>query len=103
MRSRRARARIAAEPKRTASPSQFAPATSPKRPPVRPNFRWRCPPMRRLVLLLALLAPGTAGADDETPTVEAAIVRSKETGQPLILECGTEWCVPCKTFEKRVL
>jgi thiol-disulfide isomerase/thioredoxin len=60
--------------------------------------------MRRLipVLLFGLLAPAAA-ADDNAPALEVAMKRAKDTGKPLILEFGTEWCVPCRMFEQNVL
>jgi thioredoxin-like negative regulator of GroEL len=62
--------------------------------------------MKHLMLLLVLLASGAAvagGTADEVPTVDDAIARARATGKPLILEFWTEWCKPCKEFERDVL
>jgi thioredoxin-like negative regulator of GroEL len=54
-----------------------------------------------LAIGLALIA-GPASAGDVTTNLQSAMETARESGRPVLLKVGTEWCTACNAFDTAV-
>ena len=60
--------------------------------------------MMSLMLAAAMLLPVTASDEEsEVETYAAAYKVIAETGRPMVVMVGTEWCPPCQAMKRHIL